>query len=126
MPKDLRDAATPLLDAHRRMLPGWVKRFTLKYDEDLADAYATATSEQNYGRATLTFGSGWLNLDAAEREWVVVHELAHVLVSPLERAIEEVMVGLPKRLRQVCEARYDGALEEAVSCIAYALVPEAD
>lgn len=126
VPEDLRAAVMPLLQEHRRLLPGWVKLLGVKYDEDMTDAYASAASEQNYGRATLTFGSGWLNLDAAEREWVVVHELGHVIVAPLERAIEEIIAGLPKKLGAMCQARYESALEESVSCLAYALVPEAE
>ena len=124
VPQDLRDAATPLLHEHKRLVPGWVKFLSMKYDDNLADEYANACSEQNYGRASLTFGPGWLNLDSTEREWVVVHELGHIALAPLERAIEQVLEGLPKRLKQLCEKLYEDALEESVSGLAYALVKE--
>lgn len=124
VPQDLRDAATPLLATHKRLLPSWVKLFELRYDDAMADANACVVSDQNYSRVTLTFGSGWLNCDKEEREWVLVHEVVHAQLAPLERALESVMVALPKRLRQVCEKLYEDALEESVSGLAYALVKE--
>lgn len=124
VPKELREAATPLLTAHARLVPGWCKLLTIRYDDDMADANANVSSEQIYGRVTLTFGPGWLNLDEAEREWTFVHELYHTQLSPLERAMEEWLTQLPAKMRKVAEARFDGALEEAVSGLAYALVKE--
>lgn len=126
VPKELRDAATPLLAAHARLVPGWVKLLGVRYDDDMADAVACIQSEQIYGRCTLTFGPAWLNCDEAEREWTVVHELLHSQLSPLERALEEWLVQLPAKMRKVAEARFDGALEEAVSGLAYALVKESE
>lgn len=123
VPKELRETATPLLLAHARLVPGWCKLLTIRYDDDLADV-ASVSSEQIYGRCTLIFGASWLNLDEAEREWTVVHELLHSQLSPMERAMEEWLSALPLKMRKVAETRFDGALEEAVSGLAYALVRE--
>ena len=126
MPKDLKDAATPLLSKHGSILPGWVKLLTIRYDDDMVGANATIASEQIYGRCTLTFGAGWLNLDAAEREWTVVHELLHPQLAPLERALEEWLGALPLKMRAVADTRFEGAIEEAVSGLAYVLVREVE
>lgn len=126
VPDDLRQTATPLVDAHKRLLPGWVQRFHIRYSEDMTDAYAEISSEQDYGRVTLTFGSGWLNSDAPDRDWTIRHELSHPLLAPLERVFESVLLALPKNARAAWEKDYGHALEESVSNIAYALVKETD
>ena len=122
MPKDLKDAAVPLLHKHGRMIPGWVKLFGVRYDDMMADAHACILSEQNYYRATLTFGPGWMNCDSEEREWVVVHELCHTMLSPVERAWEEWFATLPKKMKAVADRRFEDALEEAVSGLAHMIV----
>ena len=124
VPKELRDAATPLLHAHKRLLPSWVRLLDVRFDDSMSDAFAAMESEQTYHRATLTFGGGWLTSDEQQREWVVIHEIAHTQLAPLERAWEAMTSALPKKMRTVADRMFDDALEEAVSGLAYALVKE--
>ena len=92
----------------------------------MADANANVCSEQAYQRVTLTFGAGWLNCDAGDREWTVAHELAHTPLAPIERVFESFLLALPKRVREVFAKEFEEALEESVSGLAYALVKEGD
>lgn len=124
VPRELRDAATPLLKKYDNLMPTWVRDLEVVFDEEMDDAHATVLSDQVYGRVKLSFGSGWLTCDERKREWVVAHELSHTQLAPLERAWEEMMEGLPKRMRLVAERRFENALEESVSGLAYALVKE--
>lgn len=124
VPDELRSTASQLLDRHERLVPGWVKLLAVRYNSELVDCYADVSVEQSQNRAVLTFAGGFLDCDEQEREWVVVHEIMHMRLSPLEKAWDAMMDALPKKMRAVADKLFEEAIEEAVSGLAYALVKE--
>lgn len=125
VPQELRDAATPLLEKHRKLLPDWVRVLTIRYDSEMTDAYAAVVSEPEQKRVTLTLSGSWASQDAWEREVTVIHELMHTRLAPIERAFEQI-VGLgPKRTHKHAEQLIDAALEEVVSDLTHTIVGEA-
>lgn len=124
VPKELRDAATPLLHKYAHVLPGWVRLLEVTFDHEMTDDFAQVESEPSYQRVKLVFGGAWLDCDQEKRDWMVRHELAHTVLSPLEPVFESFLLALPKRLRPVFEKQYEEALEASVSGLAYALVKE--
>lgn len=126
VPKELKEAATPLLAEHKRLLPSWVRVLDIKFDDDMTDCYACVQSELTGGSVTLTFGGGWLKSDEQHREWVVIHELAHTQLAPIERAWEQAMEALPKKMRALVDKLFEDALEESVSGLAHALAKEGE
>lgn len=118
VPQEIKDTAGPLLDKYAYLLPPWVRLLSVTYRADL-EAFAEIESVTQYQRVNLTFGGQFL--EAEDREWVVVHELVHTLLAPLERMWDEVEPLLTKRNRGTADRMFENALEESVSGLAHAI-----
>lgn len=123
VPKELRDAATTVLDRYRWLIPSWVRLLSVNSQAEL-DARAQVESVMAYHRVNLTLGGQLLDCDEHEREWTMVHEITHTQLAPMERMWESVLEMIPKKMRPVADQMFDAALEESVSGLAYALVKE--
>lgn len=126
VPKEVKEAASPLLEKYRHVMPGWVRLLEVSFDDEMADEFAQVESDPRYHRVKLYFGGGWLNCDQEKRDWLVRHELSHTQFAPIERVFESMMLVVPKRVQKAFEKLYEEALEESVSGLAYALVKEGD
>jgi hypothetical protein len=123
VPKELKDAAAPVLERYRWLVPKWVRLMSVTSKAEL-DARAEVESVMAYHRANLTLGGQLLDCDEHEREWVLVHEITHTQLAPIERMWDAVIEMIPKKMRPAAERMFDDALEESVSGLAYALVKE--
>lgn len=89
MPDELRQAAEPILERCRGLVPPWMARVWLvwnRYPPGTAQASSDTCVEYRYGR--IVFYPAWLDESPEGRERIVIHECLHFSVSPLADWVE--------------------------------------
>lgn len=76
----------------------------------------------SYDVATMRFSAKYLTWTAAWAEWVVVHELIHLVTRDLEHAAEAAQELLPKKARKLAAAHFHHEVEGVIDRLAAVLL----
>jgi signal transduction histidine kinase len=119
-------AATVLRDAYGGMHEWsvWLQQDDNPGGNDDADGHVVM--EGRYRKAHITIRRG---LDAEREREVIAHELAHVLLNPLDMVVDQISTLMPKRDRRHLQTLYVDALEpicERLSRAVLDLIPDAE
>lgn len=120
-PDDQREQLEPLIERYRYLLPDWLGRLDIEYDDgdESEEYYAAAHTEYLYREATLYITPTFWSLDADGRAATVAHEAGHILLAPLDREFSYLLGVLENdALYQTSKQRYAEAVEAVVSDLA--------
>jgi hypothetical protein len=95
VPVDVKADVNALLKRYRCALPGWLKKLTVEYtirpEAGLEESIAAIHVMYEYRHARLRIhGCEWSRPDV-DRERVIVHELFHCHVAPLEKIAHSLL-----------------------------------
>ena len=91
MPPEVRKAAEPYIRKWVCLVPSWVLDLKMGVTWDETQLYASSWSDQEYRRAGINLCPGWLAEDEDSRENILVHELVHMAVGPLDECAKSVV-----------------------------------
>lgn len=95
IPDEVVAAAEPLIERYAVLLPGWLHRLRVAWNEGAEEGeQASVEAHEDYREAKIWLAAGFLAAPADERAEVILHELCHVVLAPLE----QLAAGLSKRL----------------------------
>jgi len=97
----------------RGMMPGWVDTLIVSYDDTDPNNYASASALFDQRTAAIAVHPAFWSLDERGRNLVIVHEMAHVLMAPLDQAVDTIITTKPKRA--TAEKLYADACEGFVN-----------
>lgn len=75
-----------------------------------------------YRQANMSISAEYLTLSPEQREEVFVHELAHMILAPIQIAVAPVYGQLEKQAKEIAEEWLDEALEGATEDLARAMM----
>lgn len=112
------------------MVASWADRLGLSHWQIQVDwSGLTPNGEQalvhpadSYDTATLQFHAEFTAWTPAWAEWVVVHELLHLVMRDQDSTVEAVIDLLPAKARALAENRYEHEAEGVVDRLAAVLV----
>lgn len=113
LPDSLDSEIRCLIQRWRGMLPGWVDLLTVTYDDTDSDDYASANAMFDQRCATIAIHPLFWSLNERSRALAILHEIAHVLMAPLDQAVETIIQTRPKR--STAEKLYSDACEGFVN-----------
>jgi hypothetical protein len=82
-PEELREIVEPLIEKHKWMMLGNLRRLDVAFGLTEEDADASMTVMLRYHEGVLSINSGFLKYDDAARDHTIAHELAHVITQGL-------------------------------------------
>jgi hypothetical protein len=134
VPAEVKRTIEPIVTRYRASLPGWLARITFEYaleaPEELSGAIAAVVVKHEYRSANIAiYGTRWHAPDV-DHERVIVHELSHCHVAPIERLAMSLLErmdesGANDAADPLLGAMYEQhrvAMEQAVEDVALALI----
>lgn len=109
------------------LIEKWGPFFTRQTDRlfiELSDLKVTAQISvmPRYRQARLTVSAEWLALDPVEREEVLVHELSHLILAPIQITVGPMMGELEPQARRITEEWFEEALESVTEDLSRAVI----
>lgn len=128
---EVKKAAEKLCKAWVPILPLWLARLTLDYkqdDDDTGNMMGACSVNADYREATVYLLGKWLEEQAPRREWVVVHEYAHVLLAPITDWVDQFIEGLTIEAgaKSLFKKQYESTVERTVTDIADSFIRQRD
>jgi hypothetical protein len=106
------------IDGARAMIPRWVRRIELEFVEK-QEHEAEIHVRPRYRNVTIRFGVAAISFTQPELRWAVRHELAHIILYPLQQWGERLLDALPKDVRRLHVEAGTDALESVTSDVAW-------
>ncbi len=112
LPPEIKAAVAPVLTAYAPMLPPRLEDLRVRYDSDRDACMATQVDYRNRWVRLIVTGH-WLNESPQQREEAVRHEIVHMLLAPLQAAVQRIVDDTLKPTTGM-SAAYDLAISLAV------------
>ena len=82
-PDDVKDIVDELLTPYARLLPGWCRILYVRFEANDSDSVATVKVCYDNRWASIRISPDWLEELPADRQRVILHEIAHIHVQPM-------------------------------------------
>ena len=113
VPVEVKAWADPVLKEYSFLFPGWIEDLFIRYDPDNENLmYAQFSYHHRW--AALYFTGKTLVCAEEERRSTLLHELVHILFSPVNETIEMGIEALPEDLRPVFKQLFEDTIEATV------------
>lgn len=124
VPPEIREAVEPHVERWAFVLPGWVHELGISYDPNSANC-AETKGDIAYRRAHIYVGPHFVQNEGPDREEIIRHELAHVVLHPLTDWTKDIvsrLAGDDERLAEWLREEWRQRLEGATCDIEAALL----
>lgn len=123
IPSEVRNILIPILRKWVVLVPAWCRDFRVGYAPDQVSTIADMTSNYRNRWACLRLSGRWLSETTYEREAVIIHELIHINLEPIDEAVGRALEALPNdEMRDLCRAFYTDGVEAATEDLAWAFL----
>ena len=126
IPSELLPLLKEKFAKYEDLVPGWCECVSVFWNPERVDETQLISGETtgyyDYRRASINICSGFLGETDSDREDTIRHELAHVLLSPIENFVGKAVQNIKnKELKSFVSEQFSVVLESVVQDVASAL-----
>lgn len=86
IPPEVATVLEPIIERWKFLLPTWCQDLRIEWKPDLDGDIAETSIHYANRWAVIRVAAPWLDGEPADRETVIIHEMIHVTMEPLQRA----------------------------------------
>lgn len=111
VPREVQQAMRLSLHRWLWLVPSWCHELRVVWDTGL-DCPAAMQAQDEYRYAEIIMGPTWLDEDDDERESVVRHELAHLLIAPMVAWVDYAIADMDEHAQETWRRALEGTVSD--------------